>query len=139
MIHYAARPEGDEVEPVSHQTPLTGLRPDWQPCLTTTCPSTAATQQTESTTTVTAKRVKRKIKATGTLTPPHPGSKMTVTFLKKKDGVFSAVKTAAPTVAADGKFAAAFKRPGKGQCQVTARFPGDDDHTASEASKTLKC
>ena len=139
-IHTSARPlESDDAEPVSNQTPLVGLHPDWQPCLNNVCPSTAATPQTQSTTTVTAKRVKTKIKATGTLTPPHPGATMTVTLYKKKNGVFGPVKTASPAIASDGKFAAAFKRPGNGQCQVTARFSGDDDHTASEASKALKC
>lgn len=139
-IHTSGRPvEADDAEPVSTQTPLMGLHPDWQPCLNNVCPSTAATPQTQSSTTVTAKRVKKKIKATGTLTPSHPGAAMTVTLFKKKNGVFSPVKTTTPLVASDGKFSTSFKRPGKGQCQVTARFSGDDDHAPSEASKTLKC
>jgi Tol biopolymer transport system component len=135
-IHTALIPPPERTPVIS---PLGGLRPDWQPCPAGTCPSTGATEQTQSTTTVTAKRTKTKIKAGGTLTPPHPGSTMTVTLLKKKNGSFSPVKTTSPVIADDGKFATSFKRPGKGQCQVTARFPGDDDHTASEASKTLKC
>jgi hypothetical protein len=139
-IHTSARPiESDDAEPVTTQTPLVGLHPDWQPCLNNACPSTAATPQTQSTTTVTATRVKRKIKASGTLTPPHPGTTMTVTLLKKKNGVFTPVKATSPVVASDGKFVTAFRRPGKGQCQVTARFGGDDDHSPSQASKSLKC
>ena len=120
-------------------TPLNGLHPDWQPCPSSTCPSTAASAQSPSTTTVTAARVKKKIKATGSLEPAHAGGSMTVTLLKKKSGVFSAVKTVTATLTSDSKFAASFKRPGKGQCQVKARFNGDDDHLASEATKALKC
>ena len=137
-IQTVSPPVGDQ-EGVPNVTPLHGLHPDWQPCLNNVCPSTAATAQTQSTTAVTAKRVKKKIKASGTLTPPHPGATMTVTLFKKKAGVFTAVKSTAPAIASDGKFATSFKRPGKGQCQVTARFDGDDDHTASEATKPLKC
>ena len=139
-IHTSARPlESDDTEPVSNQTPLLGLHPDWQPCVNNVCPSTAASPQSPSTTTVSAKRVKRKIKVSGTLTPAHPGATMTVTLFKKKNGVFGPVKTTSPALTSDGKFATSFKRPGKGQCQVKARFNGDDDHLASEATKSLKC
>jgi Tol biopolymer transport system component len=139
LIYTVGPPSVDEVEATPHNTQLSGLHPDWQPCPNATCPSTAGTTQTQSATTVTATRVKKRIKANGTLDPPHPGALMTVTLFKKKNGVFAPVKTTTPAVTSEGKFATSFRRPGKGQCQVTARFPGDDDHSASEASKTLKC
>lgn len=139
LIYTVGPPSVDEVEADPHNTQHRGVHPDWQPCPNAACPSTAGTTQTQSFTTVTAKRVKKKIKANGTLDPAHPGARMTVTLFKKKNGVFSPVKTTSPAVTSDGKFATSFKRPGNGQCQVTARFPGDDDHTASEATKPLKC
>jgi dipeptidyl aminopeptidase/acylaminoacyl peptidase len=127
-------------EPGSNETPLRGVHPDWQPCPPSgACPTTAASAQSPSTTTVAARRAGKKIKASGTLSPAHAGASMTVTLFKKKAGVFGPVKTVSRTLTSESKFAASFKRPGKGSCMVTAKFAGDSDHLASEASKNLKC
>jgi len=81
----------------------------------------------------------------GTLVPRHPGSEMTVTLFKKRNGRFVRVGKKTPSLQQaseydeESVFTVSFKRPSAETCRVRASFGGDGDHLPSRARKTFSC
>ena len=92
-----------------------------------------------TTTIATFKKTSRKVKVTGTVVPAHPGATVTVTLLRKRQGVFQPVRGTSPLLDANSAFAAALRRTRAGSCMVQATFEGDLDSGASTATKTFRC
>jgi hypothetical protein len=97
--------------------------------------------ETEPTTTTltTFKKTSTKVKVTGTVAPPPVGQTVTVTLLRKRQGIFQPVRTTTPIVDGSGAFAAALRRTRAGSCMVQATYAGDADSGASSAAKTFRC
>ena len=85
-----------------------------------------------------AKRQLR-VRAHGKLSPPVANAEIEVVLERKKDGVFVTVATRRPVVDAAGRFSTSMRRPGKGQCRLTATYEGDAAHKASKADRTFEC
>lgn len=103
------------------------------PALTTT-PTKAATSLTLS-----IRKTTTRVKASGALSPAHPGKTVAVSLYRKRDGVFRRLSTKSVTLNLASAYATSFSRPRPGSCKVTARFPGDTDHLASSKSVTFRC
>jgi hypothetical protein len=80
-----------------------------------------------------------KIRASGTVFPPHPGSSVTVRLYKKVGRQFVRVATKRPTLSATSSYVARFNRPGARTCKVRTVFPGDADHLASSRAVKFSC
>jgi hypothetical protein len=92
-----------------------------------------------TTTIATFKKTPRKVKVTGAVLPAHPGATVTVTLLRKRQGVFQPVRATTPLLDANSAFAAALRRTKAGLCRVDATFEGDLDSGASTATKPFRC
>jgi hypothetical protein len=80
-----------------------------------------------------------KIRASGILSPPHPGSEVIVRFYKRKNGHFTLIATKRPTLDTSSAYAARFARPSGGACKIRSVFAGDADHLASSRSVKFRC
>jgi hypothetical protein len=106
--------------------------------ITVSAPELAASQ-TSMAVAKKGKKHHRRYKVSGLVTPSDPGTKMTVKLLRKQDGAFDLVKTLRPALSASSRYAATFKRPGAGKCEVTADYPGTSGVAASRALKKFRC
>jgi urease beta subunit len=104
----------------------------------------------DTSTTLQARKARRKINARGRLTPSHRGRQMVVTLYKKKGTRFVKVGTKRPTLSGskdlngdglrDSSYRTAFRNPkGTRRCRAIARFPGDKHHVKSGTRKTFSC
>lgn len=84
--------------------------------------------------------MRRRIKAAGRVTPPHPGATVHVLLSKRKRGRWVKVALKLPAMADDGDYATGFRNPKRTQrCRLTARFPGDADHLAGGRTVRFRC
>jgi Lamin Tail Domain/Divergent InlB B-repeat domain len=81
----------------------------------------------------------RRYVAMGSVTPSDPGAKLTMKLLRKKHGAFKLVERAHPKLSPGGEYAASFKRPGPGKCEITADYPGTSGVAPSTAVKKFGC
>ena len=77
-----------------------------------------------TTTTVSVTKTAKKVKATGSLTPPLEGSTITVVLSRKQSGKWVKVATKEPAVNAGGGFAASFKTDEERHVQGRGELPG---------------
>ena len=83
---------------------------------------------------------RRRIKAAGRVTPPHPGSQVRVLLSKRKSGRWVKVALKLPVMTSDGDFSTLFRNPARTRrCRLNARFPGDADHLASGRTVRFRC
>lgn len=100
-------------------------------------------------TTLKVRKRRTRIRAFGTLAPPHSGRKMIVRLLKRRSGRFVRLATKRPLLSSgvdtngdgllESKYSTRFRRPKKGRCRVVASFRGDPDHGSSRARRTFDC
>lgn len=103
----------------------------------------------ETTTTLTVVQKTRRLVATGSVMPPHPGDRMRVVLKKRRDGRFHTIEVNRPLLGdaldRDGDavfesdYRTDFKRPRAGICLLKAVFPGDADHAKSVARGRFRC
>ncbi|HJR44985.1 MAG TPA: LpqB family beta-propeller domain-containing protein [Actinomycetota bacterium] len=85
-------------------------------------------------------RTKRRVRAVGRVTPPHPGVAARVTLSKRRAGRWRRVAMKMPLMDSEGRFATRFRLPRKAVlCRLKARFDGDDDHLPSARKLRLRC
>ena len=83
---------------------------------------------------------RRRIKAAGRVTPPHPGSQVRVLLSKRMNGRWIKVALKLPVITTDGDFSTGFRNPARTRlCRLNARFPGDADHLASGRTVRFRC
>ena len=93
-----------------------------------------------TTTTVNVDKGRDRIRARGRLLPPHPGSRMIVTLLRKKGDRFVKLDTNRPVLNSESRYATGFERPSNARrCRVKATFAFDVDHLGSSAQETFRC
>ncbi len=90
-------------------------------------------------TTLQVARLARKVRASGSLDPAHPGRVMAVTLSKRSSGTFVKVAQASATLSASSNYVATFARPSRGRCKIVARFAGDSDHLPSQKTVGFRC
>jgi hypothetical protein len=100
---------------------------------------TVTNAQMASSTTLGISKTATKVKAVGTVAPSHPGLPMVVKLFKKISGTWRRLATKRPLLNSASAYSTSFARPSPGDCKVTAKFPGDEDHSASSARKTFNC
>jgi chitinase len=98
--------------------------------------------------TVSAKKVKRKIVASGTLVNAEVGMSVTVKMQKKKGRMYVRGVSRSPVIRAvtdansdgifEGSYAIKFRQPAKGSYRFLATFAGDETHLASTAIKRFR-
>jgi TolB protein len=80
------------------------------------------------------------IRATGALTPAHPGSSISVKLYRKKTGgTWALLGTHHPILNSTSHYGSTFSRLNPGSCKFTSRFAGDEDHLASTRSLAFSC
>ena len=146
--------------------PAYDFLPAWSPCLGPGCagpsptatttptgsPTASPTDSASPTTTGPAPdriatrtslqylRTKRRIKAVGRVTPPHPGMAARVILAKRRSGRWVRVATKMPLMDSEGRFTTRFRNPSRTvMCRLKARFDGDDDHLASQRILRFRC
>jgi hypothetical protein len=83
---------------------------------------------------------KRRIKAAGSLRPPHPGLSVRVVLAKRKAGRWVRVARKQPLMDSHGNYATRFRNPTKAKrCRLRARFAGDTDHLPSGKTRRFRC
>jgi hypothetical protein len=83
---------------------------------------------------------RKKINATGGVTPNHEGASVEVVLLrKKKSGGYETLKTETVALSQSSAYSAKFSRPKAGKCKLTASFAGDNGHDPSDATDKLSC
>ncbi len=82
----------------------------------------------------------RKLRATGSVAPAHPGEEIDITLSRKmQGGAYQPIATKAVTLTGASIFRAVFPRPTRGRCEVEAVFPGDADHDPSDGKQRFRC
>jgi hypothetical protein len=104
-----------------------------------TLPPFGTSTKTATTTGLLVQKTSSKIRATGSVFPPHAGMRVTVRLYKKRDGVFNLLATKRPTLTPSSAYTASFARPGRGTCRVRTVFAGDSDHLASSRAVKFTC
>jgi Tol biopolymer transport system component len=119
---------------------------DWQPCGSGALCTSAALAKSALTGGV--RKTKSSIRLSGTLFPPHAGTRLTATLSKKRGGSFHRLATARPKLGkavdrGDGTFVSrygtTFARPSAGTCRVKVRFAGDADHEPARWRRIFSC
>lgn len=91
-------------------------------------------------TSLTVGKTRKQLKASGAVTPRQPGGRpVTVTLQRRVRGPFRLVSRRTVRLSANSTYATAFNRPRGGTCRITARFGGDTEWAASQATKSVKC
>jgi hypothetical protein len=85
------------------------------------------------------RKTSSRIKATGSVSPAHPGKTVSVTLYRKRSGVFVKLRTKHPTLTAASAYSASFARPNSGACKTRSVFGGDADHLASSKTVKFRC
>lgn len=86
------------------------------------------------------KTQRSKVKAAGSVTPPVPGQKVTVTLLKaNKAGELSEAGTKNVTLKNASTYSAVFKRAKGKACAIVVEYPGDAQHAPASAFHVFKC
>ena len=102
--------------------------------LSVDCPTTSTLQ---------VQKTINQIRASGKVSPKHPGRRVTVTLLKKTGAGFQKLATKKPRLSPSSKYSARFDRPVGGKCRIKVRFAGHKGHVpvhlGSRASKTFAC
>ena len=90
-----------------------------------------------------------RIRASGLLTPAHPGKRMIVRLYRYTNGRWVWRSTYRPYLRGtsdlnldgfpDSRYGTSFLRPRAGTCKVVATFLGDSDHRKSWVSKKISC
>lgn len=81
----------------------------------------------------------RRLYATGTVTPPHPGTGVTVKLFRRESGGYRRIAVVGTTLDATSTYRASFRRPKPGKCIVNARFHGAGDHPPAHAERQVRC
>jgi hypothetical protein len=92
-----------------------------------------------TTTTVSVAKTAKRVRASGTLTPPLAGSEMAVTLARREKGKWVKLATKTPSVKVSGAFSTAFRRAARGDCRVIARYEGDDLRKPSKDKAVFRC
>ncbi len=128
---FTIRPDGTGVTRLATAVPNQDLDPSWQPVATTAkLPTLTLLRAPVSATTITA---------TGELFNAHPGQSVTVTLSRLVGTTYEQVATAQPVLDAYGNYSTSFALPDTTKCRIVAKFNGDADHLASQATKTVPC
>lgn len=90
-----------------------------------------------------------RIRASGLVTPAHPGRRMIVRLYRYSQGKWVWLMTRRPYLYgssdlnldgfSDSRYRTSFLRPRAGTCKVVAIFRGDSDHRSSRISKKISC
>ena len=80
-----------------------------------------------------------KVKAAGKVSPGRAGKHVVVTLSRKSGGRFHVLATHRPTLSSTSHYATSFARPNPGTCRLTARYPGDSTHLASQRTRSFAC
>lgn len=136
--------------------------PAWSPCPPGTCPAptpsdsgsptasptgspsvspTGPVEEPKATSLSLAHQVtRRRIKAAGSLSHPHPGLPIRVLLSKRKAGRWAKVALRQPQMDSHGNFAAGFRNPRRAKrCRLKVRFTGDADHLPSRKVRRFRC
>lgn len=117
-------------------SPTASGSPSPTPTVTPTDPATKTA--TKTVLQFIAKR--RRVRAVGRVTPPHPGAPVRVLLSKLKNRRWVKVAIKAPKMTSDGDFATAFRNPRRTRrCRLNARFAADADHLASQRTVRFRC
>jgi hypothetical protein len=103
----------------------------------------------DSWTRFTPRKVSGYIRASGRVSPSHPGKLVVVTLTRKVNGDWVRLGVRRPALAgradldrdgiSDSRFSAQFPRPRAGQCRIVVTFGGDADHGPSRATRLFAC
>jgi hypothetical protein len=92
-----------------------------------------------TTTSLSVKKTRSKLKASGLVEPSQAGHEMDVAIYRKRHGRFRLLTTEHPTLGSDSSYHAGFQRPSSGQCRIDASFPGDSEAKPSSTSLAFRC
>ena len=90
-------------------------------------------------TSLSVKKTRRRITASGAVTPTPQRGKVIVSLYRKRGGKFRRLDTNRPSLSATSKYQTRFSRPRAGRCRIIARFPGSTEGTQSSIKKTFRC
>jgi Putative Ig domain len=79
-------------------------------------------------------KTRSKLKASGKVTPPDGGGSVSVRLTHNGHS-----KTVEADLDSEGLYSARFRRPNRGQCRVTAKYPGAGAYEDSSARKSTSC
>ena len=131
----SATPTGS---PTGTPTGTPSVTPTGSPSPTPT--TTVSPTRTATKTVLQFVAMRRRIKAAGRVTPPHPGATARVLLSKLKGGRWIKVALKLPTMSADGDYSTMLRNPVRTRrCRLTARFPGDPDHLPSGRTVRFRC
>ena len=113
---------------------------DFSPVRTFTLPSVGGpTGKAGSRVSALVKVRRRTILVTGSVTPAHPGLRVSVVLKRKRGARYVRLAAKRPLLTRTSRFATSFRRPRRGACKVVVRFPGDADHRPSATTRTFRC
>ena len=137
---------GSSATPTGSPTTSPSVTPTATPSVTPTgtpSPTPTATASPTKTATKTVLQfvaMRRRIKAAGRVTPPHPGATVRVLLSKNKRGRWIKVALKLPVMTDEGHYSTLFRNPKRTRrCRLAARFPGDADHLASGRTVSFRC
>jgi hypothetical protein len=80
-----------------------------------------------------------RIRVRGSVSPAHPGERVTVTLFRRRNGSFVRLVVKRPPLSAVSAYSTSFDRPRPGKCKVTATFGGDADHRPATRGVVFAC
>jgi hypothetical protein len=92
-----------------------------------------------ATVTVGATMLVDRVRASGEVTPSHPGIKVRVALARKQDGVFVTLDTKHALLSETSTYRRIFARPDPGRCRLTVNFPGDEHHSPARVRVLFAC
>jgi hypothetical protein len=93
----------------------------------------------DTVTTAAVHKTARKAKVAGSVRPRRHGKHVVVTLARKRHGAFHTVAKHSVPLNAHSRYATSFSRPAAGRCRITARYPGDATHLASQRVRAFAC